>query len=289
MCVRAGKVRYIGASSMWAWQFSKALYTSAKHGWARFVTMQPHYNLLYREEEREMMPLCADQGVGVIPWSPLARGKLARPWGEQGTARSGTDTFGKGLYSRTGDIDEGVVRRLGEVAAARGVSQAQVALAWLLTKPVVTAPIVGATKLHHLEDAVAAVELKLTTDEVKALEEPYVAHPVLGLSYSYCAGSSAEESVVAFAGLDLEVLAAGEVELAEGAVGLGVGGGVAEQELGAQLVLDLVEGVFELLAVVAYVDDAASGVVGELLHVAGAGEPRLKPPSPKVRSAMRMT
>ncbi|HEV2646078.1 MAG TPA: aldo/keto reductase [Acidobacteriaceae bacterium] len=181
-CVRAGKVRYIGASTMWAWQFSKALYTSAKHGWAKFVTMQPHYNLLYREEEREMLPLCADQGVGVIPWSPLARGKLARPWGEQGTARSGTDPFGKGLYSRTGDIDEGVVRRLGEVAAARGVSQAQVALAWLMTKAVVTAPIVGATKLHHLEDAVAAVDLKLTTDEVKALEEPYVVHPVLGLS-----------------------------------------------------------------------------------------------------------
>ena len=181
-CVRAGKVRYLGASSMWAWQFSKALYTSAAHGWAKFVTMQPHYNLLYREEEREMLPLCLDQGVGVIPWSPLARGKLARPWSAETTRRSESDGFGKNLYARTAEADKAVVDRLAAVAAARGVSQAQVALAWLLTKSAVTSPIVGATKLHHLQDAVAAVDLKLTPDEVKSLEEPYTAHPVLGLS-----------------------------------------------------------------------------------------------------------
>jgi 1-deoxyxylulose-5-phosphate synthase len=181
-CVRAGKVRYIGASSMWAWQFSKALYTSAKHGWAKFVTMQPHYNLLYREEEREMVPLCLDQGVGVIPWSPLARGKLARPWAAETTRRSESDGFGKNLYARTAEADKGVVDRLAEVASARGVSQAQIALAWLLAKPAVTAPIVGATKVHHLQDAISAVDLKLTAEEIKSLEEPYVAHPVLGLS-----------------------------------------------------------------------------------------------------------
>jgi aryl-alcohol dehydrogenase-like predicted oxidoreductase len=180
--VRAGKVRYIGASSMWAWQFSKALYTSEKHGWAKFVTMQPHYNLLYREEEREMLPLCLDQGVGVIPWSPLARGRLARPWDAEKTKRLETDQFGKTLYAKTADADKGVVDRVGEVAKSRGVPQAQVALAWMLTKPSITSPIVGATKLHHLEDAVAAVALKLTPDEVKALEEPYVAHAVQGLS-----------------------------------------------------------------------------------------------------------
>jgi aryl-alcohol dehydrogenase-like predicted oxidoreductase len=180
--VRAGKVRYIGASSMWAWQFSKALYTSEKHVWAKFVTMQPHYNLLYREEEREMMPLCLDQGVGVIPWSPLARGRLARPWDAGATKRAESDGFGKNLYARTTEADKRVVDRLGEVAKARGVSQATLALAWMLTKPAVTAPIVGATKLHHLQDAAAGVALKLTPDEVKSLEEPYLAHPVLGLS-----------------------------------------------------------------------------------------------------------
>jgi aryl-alcohol dehydrogenase-like predicted oxidoreductase len=180
--VRAGKVRYIGASSMWAWQFSKALYTSAKHGWAKFVTMQPHYNLLYREEEREMLPLCLDQGVGVLPWSPLARGKLARPWDAETTKRSESDPYGKGLYTRTAEADRGVVDRLGEVAKSRGVSQAQVALAWMLIKPAITSPIVGATKPHHLDDAVAAVSLKLSAEEVKSLEEPYVAHPVAGLS-----------------------------------------------------------------------------------------------------------
>jgi aryl-alcohol dehydrogenase-like predicted oxidoreductase len=180
--VRAGKVRYIGASSMWAWQFSKALYTSEKHGWAKFVTMQPHYNLLYREEEREMLKLCLDQGVGVIPWSPLARGKLARPWEAETTKRSESDGYAKNLYTKTAEADKLVVERLAKVAGERGVPMAQVALAWLLTKPAITAPIVGATKLHHLEDAVAAVGLKLTADEVKALEEPYVPHPVLGLS-----------------------------------------------------------------------------------------------------------
>jgi aryl-alcohol dehydrogenase-like predicted oxidoreductase len=180
--VRAGKVRYIGASSMWAWQFSKALYTSEKHGWAKFVTMQPHYNLLYREEEREMLKLCLDQGVGVIPWSPLARGKLARSWEAEATTRSESDGYAKNLYAKTAEVDKGVVERLAKVAGERGVPMAQVALAWLLTKPAITAPIVGATKPHHLEDAVAAVGLKLTADEVKALEEPYVPHPVLGLS-----------------------------------------------------------------------------------------------------------
>lgn len=180
--VRSGKVRYLGASSMWAWQFSKALYTSKENGWARFIAMQPHYNLLYREEERDMLPLCADQGVGVTPWSPLARGKLARPWGQAGTKRAGADPFGKTLYSRTEEADKAVVDRLGEVAAARGVSQAQVALAWMMDKPAIVGPIVGATKPNHLQDAVAAVDLKLTEEERKQLEEPYVAHPVLGLS-----------------------------------------------------------------------------------------------------------
>ena len=180
--VRAGKVRYIGASSMWAWQFSKALYTSEMQGWAKFVTMQPHYNLIYREEEREMLKLCVDQGVGVIPWSPLARGKLARPWEAEATKRSETDGYAKNLYAKSAEADKLVVDRVAKVAAARGVPMAQVALAWLLTKPAITAPIVGATKLHHLEDAVAAVGLKLTAEEVKALEEPYVPHAVLGLS-----------------------------------------------------------------------------------------------------------
>jgi len=159
--VRAGKVRYIGASSMWAWQFSKALYTSEKHGWAKFVTMQPHYNLLYREEEREMLKVCLDQGVGVLPWSPLARGRLARPWDAETTNRSEADGYARNLYAKTMEADKLVADRLGEVAVARGVPMAQVALAWLLSKPAITSPIVGATKLHHLEDAVAAVSLKL--------------------------------------------------------------------------------------------------------------------------------
>ena len=180
--VRAGKVRYLGASSMWAWQFSKALYLTDRHGWSRFVTMQPHYNLLYREEEREMLPLCLDQGIGVLPWSPLARGKLARPWDAEATKRSETDGYAKSLYTKSADADRRVVDRLGELAAARGVPRAQLALAWLLAKPAITAPIVGATKPHHLDDAVAAVALKLSPDEIASLEGPYTPHPVLGLS-----------------------------------------------------------------------------------------------------------
>jgi 1-deoxyxylulose-5-phosphate synthase len=181
--VKAGKARYIGASSMYAWQFAQALYLADRHGWTRFVSMQGHYNLLYREEEREMIPLCADQGIGVIPWSPLARGRLARPWDEWGsTDRAGTDEFGKTLYARTEPADRAVVDRLGEVADARGLPRAQVALAWMLAKPAVTSPIIGATKPHHLEDAVAALSIKLTPQEIARLEEPYVPHPVLGFS-----------------------------------------------------------------------------------------------------------
>ncbi len=181
--VKAGKARYIGASSMYAWQFAKALYLAERHGWTRFVSMQNHYNLLYREEEREMTKLCVEEGVGVIPWSPLARGKLARPWEDApSTERAGTDEFGKTLYKRTEEADKVVIERVGTLAEARGVPRAQVALAWLLQKPGVTAPIVGATKPHHLEDAVAALALILSPEDVAALEEPYVPHPVLGFA-----------------------------------------------------------------------------------------------------------
>jgi aryl-alcohol dehydrogenase-like predicted oxidoreductase len=179
--VRSGKARYIGASSMFSWQFAKAQYTAEKNGWTKFVSMQNHYNLIYREEEREMIPLCLDQGVGCIPWSPLARGVLAGNRtrdGGRNTTRSSTDTFTDYLYEQPTDFD--VVEQAQEVAAARGVPTAQVALAWLLSKPGVTAPIVGSTKLAHLQDALAAEQLKLTPDEVAALEKPYVAHPVLG-------------------------------------------------------------------------------------------------------------
>jgi len=176
--VRAGKARYIGASSMWAWQFSKALYLADQHGWTRFVTMQNHYNLLYREEEREMMPLCKDQGIGVIPWSPLARGRLTRDW-DASTARSETDAFGRMLYQ---DEDKTIVERVAEVAGARGVSRAQVGLAWMLSKRYITAPIVGATKTAHLEDAIAAVDLRLDEEEIKRLEEPYTPHAVAGFA-----------------------------------------------------------------------------------------------------------
>ena len=174
--VRAGKVRYVGASSMYAWQFAKALYTADIHRWSRFVSMQNHYNLLNREEEREMLPLCADQGVGVIPWSPLARGRLTREWGEK-TNRSETDRFGAQLYQ---DSDRAIVERVAEVAQERGVPRAQVALAWVLSNPVVTAPIVGATKLEHLDDAVAAVEIELGDEELRRLEEPYEPHTIAG-------------------------------------------------------------------------------------------------------------
>jgi 1-deoxyxylulose-5-phosphate synthase len=179
--VRAGKARYIGASSMFAWQFAKAQHAADTHGWTRFVSMQNHYNLIYREEEREMIPQCIDQGVGVIPWSPLARGVLAgnrTRGGERRTTRSDTDDFTNYLYDQPTDFD--VVERVAEVAAERSVAPAQVALAWLLQKPGVTAPIVGATRPGHLADALAAEQLTLDADEVARLEEPYVPHPVLG-------------------------------------------------------------------------------------------------------------
>jgi aryl-alcohol dehydrogenase (NADP+) len=179
--VKAGKVRYIGASSMHAWQFAKALFLADRHGWTRFVSMQNHYNLLYREEEREMMPLCADQGIGVIPWSPLARGRLTRPWDQKGaTERAGTDEYGKTLYARTEDADKRIVEAVESVARARGVSMAQIALAWHFTKPFVTAPIIGATRPQHLTDAIAAEQLTLTAEEIAALESAYVPHPVAG-------------------------------------------------------------------------------------------------------------
>jgi aryl-alcohol dehydrogenase-like predicted oxidoreductase len=179
--VKAGKVRYIGASSMHAWQFCKALYIADQNGWTRFATMQNHYNLLYREEEREMLPLCAEEGVGVLPWSPLARGRLTRAW-EESSSRMETDEFGKRLYSVMPDADRKIVERVAEIARNRGVPRAQVALAWLAHKPVVIAPIVGASKRHHLDDAVAALSLRLTAEEIAALEEPYVPHPVAGFS-----------------------------------------------------------------------------------------------------------
>jgi 1-deoxyxylulose-5-phosphate synthase len=179
--VRAGKARYIGASSMYAWQFAKAQRVAERNGWTAFVSMQNHYNLLYREEEREMIPQCLDQGVGVLPWSPLARGYLAGTHtraGERRTTRAGTDPYADDLYGRPEDFD--VVERVEEVAFERGVKPAQVALAWLLHKPGVTAPIVGATKLTHLEDALAAATLALSPEEITRLEEPYHPHPVLG-------------------------------------------------------------------------------------------------------------
>jgi 1-deoxyxylulose-5-phosphate synthase len=176
--VKAGKARYVGASSMWAWQFSKALYTAEQRGWTKFVSMQNHYNLLNREEEREMMPLCADQGVAVIPWSPLARGRLTRDWNAS-TERSASDQFGATLYPPS---DEAIVARVAEIAAERGVPRAQVALAWMLAKPFVTSPIVGATRIEHIDDAVAAVDLQLSAEEITRLEEPYTAHEVAGFA-----------------------------------------------------------------------------------------------------------
>ncbi|UOF91205.1 aldo/keto reductase [Fodinisporobacter ferrooxydans] len=177
--VKAGKARYIGASTMYAWQFLKALHIAERNGWTRFVTMQNYLNLLYREEEREMLPLCQEEKIGVIPWSPLARGRLTRDW-EETSARSETDEFGKKLYAVTADADRRVVERVAEVAAQRGVPRAQAALAWVLQKEPVTAPIIGATKSHHLDDAVAALSIKLTPEEILFMEEPYVPHPVLG-------------------------------------------------------------------------------------------------------------
>lgn len=181
--VKSGKARYIGASSMYAWQFCKALYLAEKNGWTRFSSMQNHYNLIYREEEREMLKLCEAEGVGVIPWSPLARGLLARPYATEGaTSRFKTDPISKTLYNASAEADRIVIEKVSEIAKRRNVSQAQIALAWLLHKPVVTAPIIGATKSHHLEDAVAALSIKLTEEEMSELENGYVPHSVAGFS-----------------------------------------------------------------------------------------------------------
>lgn len=180
--VKAGKARYVGASSMFAWQFMKALSVAERRGFARFISMQPHYNLLYREEEREMLPLCEAEGIGVIPWSPLARGRLARPWKGEATAREQSDAFTKKLYAASEDADRAIVEAASEIAAKRRIPQAQVALAWLLHKRVVTSPIVGATKPQHLEDAVGALSVKLTEEELRKLEQPYVPHAIVGFS-----------------------------------------------------------------------------------------------------------
>jgi aryl-alcohol dehydrogenase-like predicted oxidoreductase len=177
--VKAGKARYIGASSMSAWRFMKMLKTSEANGWTRFATMQNYVNLLYREEEREMLPLCREEGIGVIPWSPLARGRLTRDW-DSSSARAETDDFGKTLYAATAEADRKVVEAVAAVAKARGIPRAQVALAWVLQKPGITAPIVGASKMGHLDDAVAALTVTLTAEEIAALEGPYVPHAVVG-------------------------------------------------------------------------------------------------------------
>jgi len=179
--VKAGKARYIGASSMYAWQFAKALYTADRHGWTRFSAMQNYVNLLYREEEREMLPLCKAEGIGVIPWSPMARGRLTRDWDESSN-RLETDQFGKTLFDKTVDSDRKIVEKVGEIAQARGLPRAQIALAWVLSKSTITAPIIGATKPRHLDDAIAALSVKLTPDEITALESLYVPHAPVGFS-----------------------------------------------------------------------------------------------------------
>ena len=178
--VKSGKARYIGASSMFAWQLMKAQYAAERHGWTRFVSMQNHLNLIYREEEREMLPLCRDQGIGVIPWSPLARGRLARPAESDATKRSDSDRFGRLLYKRTEEADRAIIDAVGQIAAKRNLPRAAIALAWMLAKPAVTAPIVGATKPEHLANAVAAVDVALSSEEISALEEHYAPHPVAG-------------------------------------------------------------------------------------------------------------
>ncbi len=180
--VRVGKARYIGASAMYAWQFAKALFTADLHGWTRFVSMQPHYNLIYREDEREILPLCQDQKIAVIPFSPLARGVLARKpaKGQEETIRYQSDSLAKSRYAQEDNLT--TVERVSEVAEARGLPMAQVALAWMLSKPIVTAPIIGATKPHHLEDAIAALSVHLTPDEIQRLEEPYRPHPIIAHS-----------------------------------------------------------------------------------------------------------
>ena len=181
--VKAGKARYIGASSMYAWQFCKALYLADRHGWTRFVSMQNHYNLLYREEEREMIGLCREEGIGVIPWSPLARGRLTRPWEDAPTtARGETDAFGTSLYRETADLDRRVVDRLGGLAKERGQPMAELALAWLLHQPGVTSPIIGASKPDHLRQAVAALDVKLSSEDLAQLAEPYRPHATAGFS-----------------------------------------------------------------------------------------------------------
>jgi 1-deoxyxylulose-5-phosphate synthase len=177
--VKAGKARYIGASSMYAWQFAKALFTAERHGWTRFVSMQDHLNLLHREEEREMLPLCADQGIAVLPWSPLARGRLTRQ-ADTSSPRQDSDAVGKKLYAAIDDADREVIAAVGQIAQQRGVPRAQVALAWVLQKPGVTAPIIGAAKPQHLEDAVAALSLQLSRNEIAQLESPYRPHEIVG-------------------------------------------------------------------------------------------------------------
>ena len=179
--VKAGKTRYLGASSMFSWQFARALHLADRHGWTRFISMQNYVNLLYREEEREMLPLCQAEGIGVLPWSPLARGRLAREWGTE-TERARNDDYGRTLYLGTEDADRRVVERVGEVAAARGIPRARVALAWVLQKAPVASPIVGATKAHHLTDAVAALSVRLTPDEIASLEASYIPHAIVGFS-----------------------------------------------------------------------------------------------------------
>jgi len=179
--IKAGKVLHIGASSMFAWQFMKTIHVAKMNGWTPFASMQNHYNLIYREEEREMNPLCIDQGIAIMPWSPLARGVLTRDWDEQ-TERSQSDEYGKVLYGATEDADRQVVEAVAEVAAARGAPRAQIAMAWLLSRPGMTSPIFGATKEHHLPDAVAALDIDLTDEEVAKLEGPYIPHPVLGMA-----------------------------------------------------------------------------------------------------------
>ena len=178
--VKAGKARYIGASAMFAWQFQKALHSAETHGWTRFVSMQNHLNLIYREEEREMLPLCRDQKIGLIPYSPLASGRLTRDWTAASTVRSETDQIAKQKYDSTADTDLQVIKRVAEIAEKLNVPRVHIALAWLLQKEPVTAPIIGATKTSHLEEAIGSLSIKLTKDEVYYLEEPYVAHQIVG-------------------------------------------------------------------------------------------------------------
>jgi 1-deoxyxylulose-5-phosphate synthase len=178
--VRAGKARYLGASAMFAWQFQQALYVAERHGWTRFVSMQDHLNLLYREEEREMLPLCRTEGIGVIPYSPLASGRLTRDWSTERTLRAETDQVARSKYDATAEQGRAIVERVAAIAEQRGVPRVHIALAWLLQKEPVTAPIVGATKIAHLEDAVGALAVTLTSDEVASLEEPYVPHAIVG-------------------------------------------------------------------------------------------------------------